>query len=368
MKRPTFGLTLLLGALPVPAASTQPTAPVQSAQGVEWLATSHDFGAFKEDDGSVSTTFSFVNHGPEEVAIRAARASCGCTTPAYTKTPVAVGDTATVNVKFNPTGRPGRFSKSVTVDIAGGPRTRLVISGVVIGSSNTLRSRYPIEHGEMKLRTTQLPFGTVTKGKAKAAFLEVYNASAEPMTPCWSGLPPYIRIATSGSDTIPAGEQAVYALTLTPSQTELYGILTDSVFIAPSAGAEPLKIDLTAILEEDFSRLTPRQRADAPVVAVDPDRVNFGELKAADGPQTRTFTIHNRGKSDMYIRRLYTTDPGVTVSIDRTKIKKGKHATATVTVDPSLRPADILNARLQLIANDPETPISLVRVVGLLAR
>lgn len=368
MKSQLCSLALLTAALTATATPASDAPAASTDMGVEWLATSHDFGAFKEDDGSVSTTFSFVNHTPEEVSIRAARASCGCTTPTYTRTPVAPGDTATVTVKFNPTGRPGRFSKSVTVDIAGGPRTRLVISGVVIGSSNTLRSRYPIEHGEMKLRTTQLPFGTVTKGKAKAAFLEVYNASARPMVPRWSGLPDYIRVATSGGDTIPAGEQAVYALTLTPSQTELYGILTDSAYIAPAEGAEPLKIDLTAILEEDFSRLTPRQRADAPVVAVDPDRVNFGELTASDGPQTRTFTILNRGKSDMLIRRLYTTDPGVSVSLDRTKIKKGKHATATVTVDPSLLPADILNARLQLIANDPENPITLVRVVGLVAR
>ena len=77
MKHLTSGLILLLGALHAPDASTQ------TGQGVEWLATSHDFGAFKEDDGSVATTFSFVYHGPEEVAIRAARASCGCTTPGY---------------------------------------------------------------------------------------------------------------------------------------------------------------------------------------------------------------------------------------------------------------------------------------------
>lgn len=331
---------------------------------VEWLEVSHDFGAFKEDDGKVATTFRFVNLGPEEVSIRAARASCGCTTPSYTKTPIAAGDTASVDVSFNPVGRPGRFTKSVTVDIAGGPRTRLLISGVVIGSSNTLRSRYPIEHGDMKLRTTQLPFGTVTKGNAKSAFLEVYNASSRPLVPRWSGVPGYIRITASQGDTIPGGEQCVFAFTLTPSQTELYGILTDSVYVSAN-GSEPLKIDLTAILEEDFTRLSPGQRANAPVVWVESDRVNFGEFPAAEGPVSRTFEIYNRGKSDLLVRRLYTTDPGVTVTMKTTKIKKGKHATATVTVDPSLLPADILNGRLQLIANDPENPITLIRVVGL---
>lgn len=333
---------------------------------VRWLETTHDFGAFHEDDGRVNCEFRFVNEGTEDVAIRAARASCGCTTPSYTKTPIAPGDTATVAVSFNPTGRPGRFSKSVTIDIAGagaGPRQMLVINGVVIGSGNTLRSRYPVEHGAMKLRTTQLPFGTVLKGKAKSAFLEVYNASSEPIVPQWTSLPAHFRLATSGTDTIPAGEQLVYSLTLTPSQTSLYGILTDSAFIA-LPGQEPLKIDLTAILEEDFSRLTPSQREKAPVVSVDPLRVDFGEFPAGGEPVTRSFVIENKGKSDLLIHRLYTTDPGVSVKLDKTKVKKGQHATATVTVTPSGLPADILNAHLQLIANDPENPITLIRAVG----
>lgn len=330
---------------------------------VEWLEETHDFGAFKEDDGRVATTFRFVNHGPDDVAIRAARASCGCTTPSYTKEAIAPGDTASVEVSYNPTGRPGRFSKNVTVDIAGGPRTRLVIEGVVIGSSNTLRSRYPIEHGDMKLRTTQLPFGSVTKGRAKSAFLEVYNASNQPIEPHWSRVPRYIRVSASSGDTIPPGEQAVYALMLTPADTELYGILTDSLYIAQN-DADPLKIDVTAILEEDFTRLTPRQRAEAPVVEVESDRVNFGEFDPAAGVMQQSFKIFNRGRSDMLIRRLYTTDPGVSVVVDKMKIKKGKHATATVTVDPALLPADILNGRLQLIVNDPENPITVVRVVG----
>ena len=182
--------------------------------------------------------------------------------------------------------------------------------------------------------------------------------------PTWSSVPSYIRISASQADTIPPGEQCVFALTLTPSQTELYGILTDSVFISAN-GSEPLKIDLTAILEEDFTRLTPKQRQDAPIVAIDSERVNFGEFPASQGIQTRTFQIHNNGKSDLLIRRLYTTDPGVSVSLKTTKIKKGKHAEATITVDPSKLPSDILNGRMQLIANDPENPITLIRVVGL---
>ena len=69
-----------------------PLSPSQAK--VRWLQTTHDFGAFKEDDGKVTCEFSFVNTGDEPVTVRAARASCGCTTPSFTKTPIEPGDTA----------------------------------------------------------------------------------------------------------------------------------------------------------------------------------------------------------------------------------------------------------------------------------
>lgn len=333
---------------------------------VHWLEKAHDFGAFKEDDGKVTCRFRFVNTGTAPVTVRAARASCGCTAPSFTKTPVQPGDTGTVTVRFNPIGRPGRFSKSVAIDIAGDvniPRQNLVIRGVVIGSSNTLRSRYPVEAGAIKLRSTQLPFGTVTKGRAKSAFLEVYNASSEPISPQWENVPSYIRIASSETGAIPPGEQAVYSLVLTPEATTLYGIITDSLSLA-LPGNPPVKIDVTAILEEDFSRLTPGQRQKAPVIAVDPARVDFGVIPVGAEPVSRSFAVTNNGKSDLLLRRVYTIDPGVTITSCPEKVKKGKTELVTVTVDPSLLPADILNARIQVIANDPDNPITIVRAVG----
>lgn len=337
---------------------------LSAAAKVEWLKTTHDFGAFKEDDGKVTCEFRFINRGQEAVTVRAARASCGCTTPSFTKTPIEPGDTGLVTVVFNPTGRPGRFSKTVTMDIAGagaGPRQSLVIKGVVIGSSNTLRSRYPIEAGAMKLRTTAVPFGTVMKGKAKSAFVEVYNSSSSPIVPRWENTPAYMRVAAS-SDTIPPGEQAVYSLVLTPTETALYGILTDSLTLTD--GNSHAKIDITAILEEDFSQLTPGQRQKAPQISISDSRVDFGQFPADSAPIPRSFAIDNTGKSDLILRRVYTIDPGVTLEPSATKIKKGKSAIVKVTVDPSQLPAPLLNARIQVIANDPENPITIIRAVG----
>lgn len=91
-------------------------AVAQAAPEATWLTKSHDFGAFDEDMGKVSCDFKVVNTGDEPLMILAARATCGCTVPAYTRDPIAPGDTATITVTYDPAGRPGKFTKKIHVD------------------------------------------------------------------------------------------------------------------------------------------------------------------------------------------------------------------------------------------------------------
>lgn len=328
-----------------------------------WLETEHNFGAFDEDDGKVTCVFRMINKGPDDVSVRSARASCGCTTPSYTKSPVAPGDTADITVAFNPVGRPGRFSKTVKITLSDGSQHTLTISGVVIGSQNTLRSRYPVQAGALKFRSDKLMFGSVIKGRAKSCFMEVYNASTSEIKPEISGLPAYIR-ATPSAETVAPGEQVIYTMTLTPGATDLYGVITDSLTVTDPSTGMAQTIHVAAILEEDFSMLTPSQLAQAPVIAAEPDLIDLGKLPDYTAPLTRTFTVENRGRSPLLIRRVYTPDPAVTATISSTKIKKGKKATVTVTVDPAALPSELLNARIQVISNDPAQPLTIVRVVG----
>jgi hypothetical protein len=86
-----------------------------NAQGViKFKTESHDFG--KIEEGVQATyTFEFTNTGTAPVVISNAQASCGCTTPDWTKEPVMPGKTGKVTASFNSQGRPGNFSKTVTV-------------------------------------------------------------------------------------------------------------------------------------------------------------------------------------------------------------------------------------------------------------
>lgn len=77
--------------------------------------TSHDFGQIKEADGKVSTTFVIKNTGDAPLVITRVIASCGCTTPEWTKEPIAPGKTGNIKITYDPKGRVAPFSKTISV-------------------------------------------------------------------------------------------------------------------------------------------------------------------------------------------------------------------------------------------------------------
>ncbi|MBQ7509801.1 MAG: DUF1573 domain-containing protein [Prevotella sp.] len=91
----------------------------------------HDFGTFSEKNPVVSCSFAFQNVGEEPLVINQAIASCGCTIPEYTKTPIKPGEKGEIKVTYNGTGKfPGHFKKSITVRTNGAVEmTRLYIEG-----------------------------------------------------------------------------------------------------------------------------------------------------------------------------------------------------------------------------------------------
>lgn len=93
--------------------------------------TTHNYGTFSEKSPIQKCTFTFTNTGNSPLIINQAAASCGCTVPKYTKTPVKPGETGTIDITYNGTGKfPGHFKKTITIRSNGTPEmVRLYIEG-----------------------------------------------------------------------------------------------------------------------------------------------------------------------------------------------------------------------------------------------
>ncbi len=78
-------------------------------------SSEHDFGDVAEGT-SVTHNFVVSNSGGDVLKITKVRAGCGCTAASPEKSELAPGESTTIRVAFNSTGREGRQEKYVFVN------------------------------------------------------------------------------------------------------------------------------------------------------------------------------------------------------------------------------------------------------------
>ncbi|RZF62817.1 DUF1573 domain-containing protein [Sphingobacterium corticibacterium] len=81
---------------------------------IEFGESVYDFGEVKEGE-VVEHVYAYTNTGTEPVILSQVSASCGCTTPSYTQTPVLPGKSGEVKVSFDSNGQVGKQQKIVTI-------------------------------------------------------------------------------------------------------------------------------------------------------------------------------------------------------------------------------------------------------------
>ena len=92
-------------------AQDKPATPQDS---IVFASTTHDYGTIVQaSDGSC--VFTFTNKGKAPIVLNDVKASCGCTVPEWTRTPVAPGEKGSIKVTYN-TNNVGAFTKSITVN------------------------------------------------------------------------------------------------------------------------------------------------------------------------------------------------------------------------------------------------------------
>src|SRR5690606_15032860 len=116
----------------------------------------------EENNGPVTHEFVFTNESPRPVKIVRVQASCGCTTPGWSKEAIAPGDEGYIQASYDPKGRPGFFSKSLTVTTDLGTETiTLHIKGEVTNSEKPMAADYPVSMGNMRMKVGSFNMGRV---------------------------------------------------------------------------------------------------------------------------------------------------------------------------------------------------------------
>lgn len=356
MKSISFILTLLLFATTYVVSQTQ-TAKITFAQEV------HDFGKIAEEKGPVAHEFSFTNTGAQPLIIQNVRASCGCTAPDWTKDPVLPGKKGVVKATFDPKGRPGPFNKSITVTSnAENSTIILTIKGEVLPKPKTVEDDYPMQVGNIRLKTNHLAFIKVFNTQIKTDSIPIINTSKEAVKLTFTNVPGHLSVKAIPSDLKP-NQKGRIEITYDGNKQKEWGFVMDRIDMLINGKADPNnRISVSATVEEDFSKLSPEQLANAPKAKFNTNEFNFGTINEGEKREF-DFVLTNNGKSDLIIRKVKASCGCTAVTPTETVIKSGKSTNVKTIFDSTGKPGK-QNRTITIITNDPENSTITLRVVG----
>ena len=323
----------------------------------------HDFGKIDEADGSVTHNFEFINTGSVPLIISQVRASCGCTSPNWSKEPVLPGNKGFVSATYNPKNRPGPFNKSLTIiSNATTPNKILRILGDVNPKPKGIEDIYRYSMGKIRLKSNHMSFARVVKGQQSTQVMEIINISDEPVDITFDRIPGHITIAANPV-TLKPNEKGLIEATYNSEGKNDWGFVIDRVNVLVNGeSGNANRLTISATLEEDFSALTPEQMANAPAISFDNHTFQFNEIKQGEKVE-HTYTITNNGKSDLIIRKIKASCGCTAVSPVDDIIKAGASTTMKVIFN-SAGKVGKQNKTITVISNDPKHSRTVLWVKG----
>ncbi|HKL67793.1 MAG TPA: DUF1573 domain-containing protein [Bacteroidales bacterium] len=332
----------------------------QNGAGIEFDTKKHNFGRFKEEAGPQTHKFTFSNTGSSPLIINRVVASCGCTTPEWTKHPIEPGAEGFVAVTYNPRNRPNRFKKAVTVHTNTQPAVHvLVIEGDVIPRELSVEEIYRFKAGDVRFKSNHLAFTNIERGKKKIKVMEIINTSDKAATVDFERVPSHIDIKTKPA-TLEPGEKGVIQSTYDASKKDDWGYSNDLLRVV--VNGETLKntyFVVSANLVEDFSSWSKEELENAPVFDLESTRYDFGEIKQREKADVE-FKFRNSGKSDLIIRKVRSSCGCTSVTPSNTTIKPGESSTIKAVFSAGARKGK-QHKVITVITNDPEkSQVSLV--------
>jgi hypothetical protein len=274
---------------------------------MQFSATEHDFGTFKEEAGRQTFDFIVTNSGTDPLVIQNVVASCGCTTPEWTRQPIPAGGKGKVTAIYDPKDRPGPFNKTLSVYANTKPEVVvLVIKGEVTPHEKTVEELFTFPVGPVRFESNHLAFTNVKKNEKKIRVMQLINTSTAPVKVEFDALPPHLSLKVN-PETIKPGQKSMVEGSYDATKNQGWGTVSDMVKIKiDGVIQENVFYYVSANLVEDFSGLSKEEIANAPVFKVASTTFELGKIKGNTQNEVE-FKFKNEGKSDLLIRYVRAT-------------------------------------------------------------
>jgi hypothetical protein len=315
----------------------------------------HDFGQIQEEDGPAEVTFEFTNTGSTPVTISNVKASCGCTTPTWTKEAVTPGKTGIITASYNPSNRPGPFNKSITVTSDASNSTAvLIINGDVIPRERGPQDWFPIESGALRMRARNVYFNQVYNDDTNSTvdFL-LYNQSEKPinlkLAETMATFPPHISMVASQTQINPR-DSLILQFKYDAVKKNDWGYMSDRFILMTNDTLEPNKqMYISANIVENFGNLTSESKI--PMISFDKTYHDFGKINQGT-TSSIDFKMTNNGNAPLIIRKTSASCGCTASEPKKTELAPGESTMITVRFNSSGKTGK-QDQNVTIITNDP---------------
>ena len=239
------------------------------------------------------------------------------------------------------------------------------IKGRIIGKSSTLKNQYPIDEGALRLTANSIIVGDVVKGSSRHNFIHAYNQSNDTIFVSLKNVPEAVSAGISDKMIVPGDIMTISMYYNSIKEDNLGLNIYRFEIVASQKGVEQqIPIELTANIKEKTKQLTPEEMKNAPMIFVNSNIIDLGNITREDKVINASIQLRNEGESELIIKRIYSVDKSITIKRMPTKLSAGDKNNVDIEINTLLIPDGTFNIRLEIISNDPLHQTSMVRIVG----
>ena len=313
-------------------------------------------------ESPVTVKFELTNKG-NELNIDQVRVSCGCTTVDYPRQTIHRGDPFTVTATYD-ARQLGHFEKEVALFFNSSTKPfYLKMRGVVVEEANDFTGNFSYKVGGLMVDKNDVEFDDVNRGDYPVQLIHIRNNTPETVSPVIMHLPSYITATVSPTHIAP-GKTGVASLKLDSRKLRDLGLTQTSVFLGKKPGEKvslDKEISVSAVLLPDFDNMSETQLANAPKINLSETTLDLGSFGDKSSKSGIIF-IENTGRSELDIRSMQMFTSGMSVKLNKSKLKPGEQAKLKITVNKKLLRSARSKPRVLMITNDPTQPKVVVKV------
>ncbi len=329
---------------------------------IDFEIKTYDFGKINEQDGNATYVFSFTNKGNVPLVVNRVQASCGCTTPTWTKEPIEPGKKGTITVTYNPAGRPGVFTKSITVySNATEEQSNLIIKGEVDSKAILEVNEFNISMGDLNLKSKSVQMNNIDKGKSQVRVLDIKNVGNNALKVTVENLPVYLT-AVSTPDVLKPNETGKITFTFNSKNCPQWGPVSNDVYLVLNGQKKinnNFQITILGNIVENFNTMTLEQKQKAPIFEIKDRSYNLGDIKQGEKKAVK-IKIGNKGINPLEVRRVVNNNKEVMIHPSKLSIASGKSGYIIATLDSKGLNDGDYKKTITVQTNDPDNSFNLV--------